>query len=51
MLAADLLAAGNFILTPHVVRSSGEAMQALADQLIGNIEAFAAGASRATGVA
>jgi glycerate dehydrogenase len=46
LLAADLLAAGNFILTPHVAWSSGEAMQALADQLIGNIEAFAAGAPR-----
>jgi glycerate dehydrogenase len=46
LLAADLLAAGNFILTPHVAWSSGEAMQALADQLIGNIEAFAAGEPR-----
>jgi glycerate dehydrogenase len=46
LLAADLLDAGNFILTPHVAWSSGEAMQALADQLIGNIEAFAAGAPR-----
>jgi len=46
LLAADLLAAGNFILTPHVAWSSGEAMQALAEQLIGNIEAFAAGAPR-----
>ena len=46
LLAADLLAAGNFILTPHVAWSSGEGMQALADQLIGNIEAFAAGEPR-----
>ena len=46
LLAADLLAAGNFILTPHVAWSSGEAMQALADQLIGNIGAFAAGSPR-----
>ena len=46
LLAADLLEAGNFILTPHVAWSSGEAMQALADQLIGNIEAFAAGSPR-----
>ena len=44
--AADRLAAGTFILTPHVAWSSGEAMQALADQLIGNIEAFAAGEPR-----
>ena len=46
LLAADLLAAGNFILTPHVAWSSREAMQALADQLIDNIEAFVAGAPR-----
>lgn len=46
LLAADLLAAGNFILTPHVAWSSREAMQALADQLIGNIEAWAAGEAR-----
>ncbi|MDT4897114.1 MAG: glycerate dehydrogenase [Acidobacteriota bacterium] len=30
----------NFILTPHVAWASREAMQALADQLIDNIEAF-----------
>ena len=46
LLAPDLLDAGNFILTPHVAWSSREAMQALADQLIGNIEAFAAGEAR-----
>ena len=46
LLAPDLLEAGNFILTPHVAWSSREAMQALADQLIGNIEAFAAGEAR-----
>ena len=46
LLAPDLLAAGNFILTPHVAWSSREAMQVLADQLIGNIEAFVAGAAR-----
>ncbi len=34
----------NFILTPHVAWASNEAMQALADQLIDNIEAFASGA-------
>lgn len=34
----------NFILTPHVAWASREAMQALADQLIDNIEAFIKGA-------
>jgi glycerate dehydrogenase len=33
----------NFILTPHIAWASREAMQALADQLIDNIEAFVAG--------
>jgi glycerate dehydrogenase len=33
----------NFILTPHVAWASESAMQALADQLIDNIEAFDAG--------
>lgn len=33
----------NFILTPHVAWASREAMQALADQMIDNIENFAAG--------
>ncbi len=36
----------NFILTPHVAWASAGAVQALADQLIDNIEAFAAGAPR-----
>jgi glycerate dehydrogenase len=36
----------NFILTPHVAWASREAQQALADQLVGNIEAWAAGAPR-----
>jgi glycerate dehydrogenase len=36
----------NFILTPHVAWASDGAMQFLADQLIDNIEAFAAGNSR-----
>ncbi|TCS71689.1 hydroxypyruvate reductase [Sulfuritortus calidifontis] len=36
----------NFILTPHVAWSGREAMQALADQLVDNIEAFVAGAPR-----
>jgi glycerate dehydrogenase len=33
----------NFILTPHVAWASREAMQALANQLIDNLEAFARG--------
>ncbi|HEY1148572.1 MAG TPA: D-2-hydroxyacid dehydrogenase [Pseudoduganella sp.] len=33
----------NFILTPHSAWASGQAMQGLADQLIGNIEAFVHG--------
>lgn len=41
-----LLDLPNFILTPHVAWASAEAIQALADQLIGNIEAFVAGAPR-----
>jgi glycerate dehydrogenase len=32
----------NFILTPHVAWASAQAMQTLADQLIDNIEAWAA---------
>lgn len=35
-----LLALPNFILTPHVAWASAEAVQALADQLVSNIEAF-----------
>ena len=38
-----LLGRPNFILTPHVAWASDGAMQTLADQLIDNIEAFAAG--------
>jgi len=38
-----LLDLPNFILTPHVAWASREAQQALADQLIDNIENFAAG--------
>jgi glycerate dehydrogenase len=41
-----LLDLPNFILTPHVAWASREAQQALADQLIDNIEAFVAGAPR-----
>jgi glycerate dehydrogenase len=33
----------NFVVTPHVAWASREAMQILADQLIDNIDAFAAG--------
>jgi glycerate dehydrogenase len=36
----------NFILTPHTAWASREAMQALADQLIDNVEAFVAGSPR-----
>jgi glycerate dehydrogenase len=38
-----LLALPNFILTPHVAWASRAAIQALADQVIDNIEAFVAG--------
>lgn len=36
----------NFLLTPHVAWSSREAMQALGDQLIDNLEAFARGEAK-----
>ena len=36
----------NFILTPHVAWSGKQAMQALADQLMDNVEAFVAGQPR-----
>jgi glycerate dehydrogenase len=36
----------NLIVTPHVAWASDEAMQVLADQLIDNVEAFAAGNPR-----
>ncbi len=36
----------NLIVTPHVAWASQEAMQILADQLLDNVEAFAAGAPR-----
>jgi glycerate dehydrogenase len=36
----------NFILTPHVAWASREAMQALADQLIDNVEGFVGGKPR-----
>ena len=43
LLAPELLAHPNFLLTPHVAWASRPAMQALADQLIANIEAFVRG--------
>ena len=46
MVAPELLALPNFLLTPHVAWASRPAMQALADQLIDNIEAFVAGNPR-----
>jgi glycerate dehydrogenase len=36
----------NFIVTPHVAWASNEAVQALADQVIDNIEAFVSGSPR-----
>jgi glycerate dehydrogenase len=36
----------NLIVTPHVAWSSDKAMQALADQLIDNMEAFVRGEGR-----
>ena len=41
--AHDFAGRGNPSSSPHVAWVSREAMRALADQLIGNIEAFAAG--------
>lgn len=46
LLDPDLLALPNFILSPHCAWASEPAMQALSDQLIENIEAFAAGTPR-----
>ena len=46
MVAPELLALPNFLLTPHVAWASRPAMQTLADQLIDNLEAFVAGAPR-----
>ena len=46
MLDPELLALPNFLLTPHAAWTSRSAMQALADQLIDNIEAFVAGAPK-----
>ena len=41
LLAPELLGLANFLLTPHVAWASRPAMQALADQLVDNLEAFA----------
>ncbi len=46
LMAPDIMALPNFILTPHVAWASDGAMQTLADQLIDNIEAFARGEPR-----
>ena len=46
MVDPELLALPSFLLTPHVAWASRPAMQALADQLIDNIEAFVAGNPR-----
>jgi glycerate dehydrogenase len=43
LLAPELLAQPNFLLTPHVAWASRPAMQVLVDQLIDNIEAFVRG--------
>lgn len=43
LLAPQVLALPNFLLTPHVAWASRPAMQALADQLTANLEAFARG--------
>jgi glycerate dehydrogenase len=43
LLEADL---PNLIVTPHVAWASASAQQALADQLVGNLEAFVAGTPR-----
>jgi glycerate dehydrogenase len=42
----DLMDRPDFILTPHVAWAGREAIQALSDQLIDNIEAFVAGKPR-----
>lgn len=46
LVAPELLALPNFLLTPHVAWASRPAMQTLADQLIDNLEAFVAGHPR-----
>lgn len=46
LLDPELLSAPNFILTPHVGWASESAMQALADQLIDNLEAYVGGSPR-----
>ena len=46
LLDSDVMRLPNFILTPHTAWASAEAMQSLADQLVENIEAYAAGSPR-----
>ena len=46
LLSPELLNRPNFLLTPHVAWASRPAMQQLAEQLIGNLEAFAGGSPR-----
>ena len=46
LVAPELLALPNFLLTPHVAWASRPAMQTLADQLIDNLEAFVVGHPR-----
>ena len=46
LLAPELLALPNFVLTPHVAWASQPAMQVLANQLVDNLEAFARGEPR-----
>jgi glycerate dehydrogenase len=43
---SKILAHPGFVLTPHVVWASDEAIQALADQLVENIAAFQSGKPR-----
>ena len=46
IMVSPALELPNFLLTPHVAWFIRPAMQALADQLIDNIEAFVAGTPR-----
>lgn len=46
LLAPEVLALPNFILTPHIAWASGPAMQDLWDETLRNIEAFSRGEAR-----
>lgn len=46
LLAPELLALPNFILTPHIAWASGPAMQSLWDETLRNIEAWSRGEAR-----